>query len=92
MSIDIATITAFAPAASELLAPIASKLTSLISTIGQDKWQAFTHSFDSYLIKASEKHKLFNSPVFSHEGKLLEDYYIPLTLHRDESAGKRRQT
>ncbi|GAA0402900.1 NACHT domain-containing protein [Massilia aurea] len=88
MSLTAAALVTFASSdlAKKILEPIANKLTKEISGIAKEKWRKYTLSFDKYLNEIESKHKYFSSQVFSNEGQLLENYYIPLTLQKSSSS------
>lgn len=70
-----------APAAiASLLKPILAPIGSQLKEFSKDKWESYTASLEDYLTVIYKKHCYFNSEVFSNEGKLLEHYYVPLTL------------
>ncbi len=75
------TIGSFLPVLTKVLEPLSKE--ALRSA--RDQWKKYTGNLDGYLQRTVLRHKYFSSVVFSNEGKLLEDYYIPLTLaHRHE--------
>lgn len=72
-----------------VLGPLAQKLTSEIGELTQEKWRKYTHSFERYLQDAELRHKYFSSQVFSNEGQLLENYYVPLTLEKTTTSNRK---
>ena len=75
--------------ASKLLTPIAEKLSNSGKEFAEKGWNSLIRSFDIYLKSTEDRHKYFNSQVFSNEGKLLEDYYIPLNLLKADAQNRR---
>jgi hypothetical protein len=84
MAINAATVASLASSdlAKKILEPLAAKIGLELLGIAKDKWRKYTHSFDRYLGEVENKHKYFSSQIFSNEGQLLENYYIPLTLQK----------
>lgn len=72
---------------SAVMKPLAEKVASQVRNFTSDKWEQYKTSLVSYLEATQERHKYFNSEVFSNEGKLLEAYYLPLTLVKEDSRG-----
>ncbi|MYN40343.1 NACHT domain-containing protein [Duganella sp. FT109W] len=63
-----------------LLKPLVKKIENEISAQAQVAFHHFFGSYTKYLDNAVERHSYFTSVVFKNEQRLLEDFYIPLTL------------
>jgi hypothetical protein len=74
---------------STIIKPIIEKILSGAASVGKDVIFKRQKSLENYIVETREKHRYFSSVVFSNEGKLLEDYCIPLTLEKDDSRGNR---
>ncbi|MGZ8945462.1 MAG: NACHT domain-containing protein [Methylococcaceae bacterium] len=85
MVLSGAIITAIAKPVADLLKPVFDKLTSTISDEIKLTYHVIFNSYTEYLEKEYERHSRFTSIVFKNEQKLLVDYYIPLTLVKQES-------
>jgi hypothetical protein len=67
----------------KLLAPLAEKVGSSVKDFSKETWAKYMSSFEKYLNETENRHRYFSSQVFSNEGSLLSDYYIPLKLIKD---------
>ncbi|MFA9274876.1 MAG: NACHT domain-containing NTPase [Candidatus Aquirickettsiella gammari] len=87
--IEATTVASVSKIALKLLEPVTKDISKKIIGFAKEKWVIFTTSLDEYLKVTTEKHQYFNSQIFSNEGKLLESYYVPLTLQRSEAGTKK---
>lgn len=71
-----------------LLKPIAESVAKHVTDYTSGQWELFNGSLSSYLKETRERHKFFSSEVFANQGKLLEDYYLPLTLIKEDARGR----
>jgi hypothetical protein len=68
----------------DLLKPVIDKLSSKITDELKPTYHRIFNSYQEYLDHEYERHSRFTSIVFKNEQKRLEDYYIPLTLVKQE--------
>jgi len=63
-----------------LLQPLIKKIESEVSSKSQVLIHRIFGGYSKYLENAVDRHSYFNSVVFKNEQRLLEDFYLPLTL------------
>lgn len=74
----------------KVLSPLAEKLGAELKDVTAEKWRKYAHSFERYLKDIENRHKYFSSQIFSNEGQLLENYYVPLTLEKYGPASRKK--